>query len=308
MPLPSARLVGSTKASLSVSATAIPSTLLLIAVSMALAIWATLPFSDPVHCGSGRPSSAAASASPVLVGTKKEFVVTWLTNTNFHPGVLGNLPTPLALLLFWPSCTLVHAASRALAAPPMPRTFSADLRDVALSVIVDHFLWQEPDVWTNHSMIVLSSQEHRARYRDLFGQHACLAPLPALGEPVEVHRHPGTPGQLVRLEPDPEPRPARQRERTVHQFGQPRHAVLDVRIGEVVEILLNLEVDRGRGQVQVGRGGDRAAHVVRGHQQVVGLRGAGQLLGLQQTAGVGDVGLDDVRGLQLEQVAVVEPG
>src|SRR3982075_4082088 len=133
MPLPSARLVGSTNALLSVSATAMPSTLLLMAVSMALAIWATLPFSDPLHCGSGRPSSAAASASPVLVGTKKEFVVTWLTKTNFHSGVLGNLPTPLAFL-FWLSCTLLHAASRALAAPPAPRTFRADLREVSLSL------------------------------------------------------------------------------------------------------------------------------------------------------------------------------
>src|SRR5947208_3857498 len=124
MPAPSARLVRSTNALLSVSATAIPSTLLLIAVSMALAIWATLPFSEPVHCGSGTPSNAAASASPDRVGTKKEFVVTWLTNTNRHPGVLGNGPD---FALSWPFWTLVHADSRALAAtapPPAPRYFS----------------------------------------------------------------------------------------------------------------------------------------------------------------------------------------
>src|SRR5256885_3794559 len=138
MPLASACLVRSTKAVLSVSAMAMPSTLLSTAVFIAAAISGTLPFSDPVHCGSGRPSSDAASARPVLVGTKKEFVVTWLTNTNFQLGVLGNLPTPagpwLALLLpgFW---TLLHAASSAPAAaapPPAPRNFSAVLREAVL--------------------------------------------------------------------------------------------------------------------------------------------------------------------------------
>src|SRR4051812_36904344 len=131
MPAPSARLVRSTNALLSVNATAIPSALLLTAVSMALAICATLPFSDPVPWGSGRPTGFAASARPVLVGTKKEFVVTWLTKTNFQSGVSGNAPDPPPL--FWDSWTLSHAASTELAAtapPPRPRYFSAVLRDV----------------------------------------------------------------------------------------------------------------------------------------------------------------------------------
>src|SRR5262245_11997737 len=140
MPLPSACLVRSTKALLSVSAMAMPSALLSTAVFMALAISATLPFSDPDHCGSGSPSRAAASANPVLVGVKNEFVVTWLTNTNFHWGVLGNRPVPL--LLFWPSWTLLQAASSAPAAAapvPAPRNLSAVRREVVLvtSVIVD---------------------------------------------------------------------------------------------------------------------------------------------------------------------------
>jgi len=98
---------------------------------MALAICATLPFSDPVHCGSGTPTSFAASARPVLVGTKKEFVVTWLTKTNRQSGVSGNTPDPPPLS--WDSWTLSHAASRGLAAtapPPMPKYFNAVLRDV----------------------------------------------------------------------------------------------------------------------------------------------------------------------------------
>src|ERR1700683_2258752 len=47
---------------------------------------------DPVHFGLGRPSSAAASAIPYWVGTKKLFVVTWLTNQNCQAGVFGKLP------------------------------------------------------------------------------------------------------------------------------------------------------------------------------------------------------------------------
>src|ERR1700737_1705195 len=38
------------------------------------------------------PSSAQASSAPYLSGTQKGFVVTWLTNVNFHCGCLGNLP------------------------------------------------------------------------------------------------------------------------------------------------------------------------------------------------------------------------
>ena len=44
---------------------------------------------EPVHFGAGKPSSLAASAKPYWVGTKKLFVVTWLTNQNCHDGVFG---------------------------------------------------------------------------------------------------------------------------------------------------------------------------------------------------------------------------
>src|SRR5205807_5218098 len=102
----------------------------------------------------------------VRVGTKNEFVVTWLTNTNFQPGVLGNFPTPagpwllLLPLAFW---TLLHAASSAPAAavaPPAPRNFSALLRDAvveSLSLIVCPLQCGGDlgpcDQWVNHSMI-----------------------------------------------------------------------------------------------------------------------------------------------------------
>ena len=55
--------------------------------------------SEPPHFGVGRPSSAAASASPYWVGVKNGFVVTWLTNQNCHFGVLGKFPTVLLVAL-----------------------------------------------------------------------------------------------------------------------------------------------------------------------------------------------------------------
>src|SRR5215469_4531122 len=76
---------------------------------------AAIEFCEPPQLGVGRPSSAAASWNPYWVGTKNGFVVTWLTNQNFHAGVLGKLPAAdvaaFALLLFEP-----QAASRADAA------------------------------------------------------------------------------------------------------------------------------------------------------------------------------------------------
>src|SRR5882757_5801618 len=140
MPLANARLVGSTKALSSVSAMAMPSALLVTAVSKALAISETLPPCEPVHCGSGRPSSAAASASPDLVGTKNEFVVTWLTNTNRQGGVLGNFPAPLAAVLLWAPAQAASSVLAATAPPPAPTNFRADLRDTLLVrfVIVAH--------------------------------------------------------------------------------------------------------------------------------------------------------------------------
>ena len=50
----------------------------------------------PVQAGVGRPSSAAESAMPYWVGVKNELSVTWLTNVNFHLGVVGKLPAAAA--------------------------------------------------------------------------------------------------------------------------------------------------------------------------------------------------------------------
>src|ERR1700744_1124278 len=80
---------------------------------------------SPPQFGVGRPSRAAASEYPYLVGVKNSFVSAWFTNQNFQPGVFGKFPATAAapdsdiftvplLLLLDPD---VHAASSAEAAP-----------------------------------------------------------------------------------------------------------------------------------------------------------------------------------------------
>jgi hypothetical protein len=68
------------------------------------------------------PSSAAASAMPYWVGTKKLLVVTWLTNQNCQAGVFGKLPlTFLAAALLEPldeqAASSAAAAADALTSP-----------------------------------------------------------------------------------------------------------------------------------------------------------------------------------------------
>src|SRR5215471_1930297 len=93
MPASSALATGSSKAVGSVMQTAMPSTFALMAVFIALTISLVMLFSDPVNWKS-HPRRAQASSMPYLVGTKNGFVVTWLTNVNFHLGWEGKLPCP----------------------------------------------------------------------------------------------------------------------------------------------------------------------------------------------------------------------
>src|SRR5581483_420602 len=82
---------------------------------------------SPPQFGVGRPSRAAASAYPYLVGVKNSFVSAWFTNQNFQAGVFGKFPATAAapdsvmctvLLLPLPLLLAdVHAASSAEAAP-----------------------------------------------------------------------------------------------------------------------------------------------------------------------------------------------
>src|SRR5579884_1552966 len=94
MPAASARSTGSLKAVGSTIATAMPSALAAMAAFIALTICPASLFSEPVHWYL-QPSSAQASWMPYWVGTKKGFVVTWLTKTKFHWGCGGKLPSVL---------------------------------------------------------------------------------------------------------------------------------------------------------------------------------------------------------------------
>src|SRR5688572_5962134 len=118
MPASSALSIGSLKADLSTTHTAMPSALAETAAFRALTISATIASLDPVHWNSV-PSSALASCAPYWVGVKNGLVVTWLTNTNLHLGVDGKSPAPAAAaLLLSPPSSLVQADSSAEAASP----------------------------------------------------------------------------------------------------------------------------------------------------------------------------------------------
>src|ERR1700750_912213 len=93
-----------------------------------------MAFWDPPHFGVGRPSSAAASLVPEIVGTKNRVVVTCFTSQTCHAGVFGKFPT-VFLAAFAEVVDPPHAVSRAEAAAdalnsPVP---ASSLRRVGLS-------------------------------------------------------------------------------------------------------------------------------------------------------------------------------
>src|SRR5262245_5258316 len=92
----------------------------------------------------------------------------------------------------------------------------------------------------------------------------------------------------------------RQTEIPIHDFRTTACTLARVRLGEVVEVLLNLEVSAGGGEVQRGRRRDRAADVVRGDRDIIHVGHRRDLLCFQEAAAFGDVWLNDVAGLPLE--------
>lgn len=78
-----------------------------------------------------------------------------------------------------------------------------------------------------------------------------------------------------------EPCAIRQSEVAVDDVGVAGRDVLHPVLGEVVEMLLDLEVRDGRGEVEARRSRDGAADVVRRDQDVVRLRPGGDLLRLE---------------------------
>src|ERR1700733_304187 len=83
---------------------------------------ASFELGSPPQFGVGRPSSAAASEYPYLVGVKNSFVSAWFTNQNFQEGVFGKFPAtaaaPDSVIFTVPLLLLaeVHAVRRAEAA------------------------------------------------------------------------------------------------------------------------------------------------------------------------------------------------
>ncbi len=71
---------------------------------------------------------------------------------------------------------------------------------------------------------------------------------------------------------------------------------------ELGVVLLDLEVDDSGVEVHLGDGADGGADVVRGHGDVFGLGHDGDLFEFGDAAGVGDVGLEDVYGVVVDDV------
>src|SRR6266571_4928890 len=128
----------------------------------------------------------------------------------------------------------------------------------------------------------------------------CLAAVPVLGEQIKEDLTPGMSRQHVVVQRHAKAGTGRQRKISVNHLWVARRRAFDEVFREIVEVLLDLEVRRTRGKVQIGGGGYRAAHVVGCDQDVVRIGPGRQLLGLEDAAEVGDVGLDNVGGLQLE--------
>ena len=99
MPAASALLMGAINEVAETTVVAMPGEPAVTAAWKADSMVGTVDWVDraPVQAGVGRPSSAAQSWNPYWVGVKNELSVTWLTNVNFHLGVLGKLPAAAAV-------------------------------------------------------------------------------------------------------------------------------------------------------------------------------------------------------------------
>ena len=86
--------------------------------------------------------------------------------------------------------------------------------------------------------------------------------MPVLGEQIEEDLTPRVRRDDLVVQHHTEAGPGWKREVAVHHFGITRRRAFDEVFGEIVEVLLNLEVGRARRQVEVGRGRDRTADIV----------------------------------------------
>src|SRR5215213_10516258 len=132
-----------------------------------------------------------------------------------------------------------------------------------------------------------------------------LAPLPALGEEVEVDVLLGVGFDNLLVQLDAETRSLRELEVAVCYFGEAWSRLADPGVGEVVEVLLDAEVRGTGGKVECCGGVDLAPDVVRGDGHVVRVGPRCELLRLKEPADVAYVGLDHISRLKLEELPVL---
>src|SRR5829696_5161776 len=87
-----------------------------------------------------------------------------------------------------------------------------------------------------------------------------LAPLPALGEEIEVDVLLGVGFDDLFVQLDAEAWSLRELEIAVCYFGEARGALADPGVGEVVEVLLDAEVRGAGGEVECGGGVDLTSY------------------------------------------------
>ena len=127
--------------------------------------------------------------------------------------------------------------------------------------------------------------------------------MPVLGMKIEMSARWWVVCNEVEIELNPQPWCGRKVEISVDDFRQTGSGLLHILVGEIVEVLLDLEVRRTCGEVEISSGKDLAGYVVRSHKHIMGFRSGGEFSCLQNSTEVADVWLDDVNGLSLGQLA-----
>ncbi len=91
-----------------------------------------------------------------------------------------------------------------------------------------------------------------------------------------------------------------QGEISIFDLRQSRHRLFYIRFAEIIEVLLNFEILGGSCKMQSRSGRNRSTDVMRGNQHIVGFSPPGQLLGIFDTAKMGDIDLQDISSLVFE--------
>src|SRR5260370_33189898 len=169
------------------------------------------------------------------------------------------------------------------------------------------------DFWTYKPLFPFFITLFIARHSVLVGQlgafgRGCLhslAAMPVLGKQVEENPLLWVLSNDILIQFHAKPRPLREREVPVYYLGIPWCSGLHPILCEVVEVLLNFEIGRGGCKVECSGRRNRSSHVVRRNQHIVRLSPGSKLLRFEETAKVGDVGLNDISGLEFEELAIL---